>query len=69
MLVSGTSEALEDTDICNKKYLYDLAIYLMTLLSSLYGIIMYRAINAPGHRKNVVDVINGTEKRKNGTYW
>ena len=35
----------------------------MTVLSYSYGIIIYRAINAPGHGKNVVDGINATEKR------
>ena len=38
-----------------------LATYLMTVLSSSYGIIMDRAINAPGHEKNVVDGLNATE--------
>ena len=31
-----------------------LATYLMTVLSSSYGIIIDRAINAPGHENNVV---------------
>ena len=48
-------------------------IYLITVLSSSYGIIIDRAINAPGHGKNVVDGLNATEniylKGKNGTYW
>ena len=35
----------------------------MTVLSSLYGIIMDHEINAPGHRKNVVDITNATYKR------
>ena len=37
-------------------------MYLMTVLSSLYSIIMDRAINAPGYGKNVVDRLNATEK-------
>ena len=36
-------------------------IYLITMLSSLYGIIMYNAINAPGHGNNVVDGLIATE--------
>ena len=52
----------EDTDGCAKKYRCDLAIILMTVLSYLYGIIMNHVNNAPGHGKNVVDVINATEK-------
>ena len=35
----------------------------MTVLSSSYGVIMDRAINAPVHGKNVVDGLNATNKR------
>ena len=35
----------------------------MIVLSSSYGIIMDRAINAPVHINNVVDGINATDKR------
>ena len=35
----------------------------MNVLSSSYGIKMDRAINAPGHRNNIVDVMNATNKR------
>ena len=45
----------------------------MTVLSYSYGIIINRAINAPGHVKNVVDIVNKMYKKlfevKNGTYW
>ena len=45
----------------------------MTVLSSSYGIIMYRAVNAPGNGKYVVIGLNATEKHYlkggNGTYW
>ena len=61
ILVSGMSTVWEVTDGCAKKYRCALDIYLMTVLSSSYGIIMARAINAPGHRNNVVDGINATE--------
>ena len=56
------STVWEDTEGCAKKYRCDLAIYLMTVLSSSYGIIMDRAINSPGNQNIVVDVINATEK-------
>ena len=36
---------------------------LITVLSYSYGITTDRAINAPVHRNNVVDVINVTDKR------
>ena len=34
----------------------------MTMLSSLYGIIIYREINSPGHGNNIVDGLNSTYK-------
>ena len=37
-------------------------IYLMTVLSSSYNIIMNRASNTPGHGNNVVDGLKGTDK-------
>ena len=61
--MSGMLTVWEDTDGCAKKYRCDLAIYLMTVLLSSYGIIMNRAINAPGHGKYVVDGLNAPEKR------
>ena len=62
ILVSGMSTVLEDTNGCAKQYRCALSIYLMNVLSSLYGIIMYHAIKEPGHGKNVVDGINATDK-------
>ena len=61
-LVSGMSTIWEDTDVCTKQYMCALAIYLMTVLSYSYGIIMDHAINAPGHGNNVVDGLNAMDK-------
>ena len=52
----------EDTDGGANKYMCALAIYLITMLSSLYVIIMDSAINVPCHGNNVVDGLNATEK-------
>ena len=52
-----------DTDGCEKQYMCALYIYLMTVLSYLYGIVMDCEINAPGNEKNVFDGLNSTEKR------
>ena len=60
-LVSGMSTVWENTGGCAKKYRCALAIYLMTVLSSSYGIIIDRAINAPVYGNNVVDGLNATE--------
>ena len=62
ILVSGISKLWEDTDGYANQYRCDLGIYLITVLSSSYGIIMYREINAPDHGNNVVDGINATDK-------
>ena len=62
-LVSGMSTVWEDTDSCAKQYMCSLDIYLMTVISYLYGIIMDIAINAPVHGNNVVDALNATDKR------
>ena len=60
--MSGMSTVWEDTEGCAKKYRCDLAIYLMTVLSSSYGIIMDCEINAPCYVKNGVDRINSMDK-------
>ena len=63
LLVSAMSRVREDIDGCAKQYMRDLNLYLMTVLSYSYGIIMDLVINAPGHWKNVFVGINSTEKR------
>ena len=50
----------EDTDCCAKHYRCALDIYLITVLSYLYDIIMDSEINSPVHRNIVVDGINAT---------
>ena len=50
------------TDGCTNQYRCDLEIYLMTVLSSLYDIIVDCAINASGHGNIVVYGINTTDK-------
>ena len=52
------STVWEDTDGCAKQYRCDLAVYLMTVLSTSYGIIMNLIINIPVHGNNVVDELN-----------
>ena len=49
ILVPCISTVWEDTDGCVKQYMCALAIYLMTVLSSAYGIIMDPKINAPSY--------------------
>ena len=62
ILVSSMSTFWEDTNACANQYRCALDIYSTTVLSSSYGIIMDREINAPGHGNNVADGINATDK-------
>ena len=55
ILVSVLLTVWEDNDGSEKQYMCAMAIYVMKVLSSLYGIIMDREINAPGNGKNVAD--------------
>ena len=61
ILVSVMSKFWEDTSGCTNKYNFSLAIYLMTLSSSSYGIIMDCAIIAPVYGNNVIDGLNAME--------
>ena len=60
--MSCVSTVWEDTGGRAKQYMCALSIYLMTVLSSSYGVIMDRAINSPNHVNNIVDGINAMEK-------
>ena len=60
--MSAVSILWEDTNGYANKYRCDLSIYLITVLSSSYGIIMNPAINEPGHGKSIVDVLNAADK-------
>ena len=60
--MSSMSTLREDTGGCANKYRCALAIYLMTMLSYSYSIIMDNAIKSPGHGNNVVDGLNSTYK-------
>ena len=61
--MSGISTVWEYTNGCAKKNRCDLAVYLLTMLSYSYGIIIYHTINAPGHGNNFIDRLNATDKR------
>ena len=62
MIIFGKSTVLEDTDGCAKQYRCDIAIYLITVLSSIFGTITDHGINIPGHECFLVDGINATRK-------
>ena len=63
ILVSVVSTVWEDTGGFSKQYRCALGIYLMTILSYLYGKIIDYKINSPGHRNDDFDVLNDTTKQ------
>ena len=52
----------EDTVGYAKQFRRDSEIYLMTVLSDIFGMIIDSEINVPSHANNVVDDINDTGK-------
>ena len=41
----------ENTDVCDEQYICASALYLMSVMSQTYSIIIDRSISAPGHGK------------------
>ena len=58
----GKTIVFDETDGCSKQYRSGTAIYLLSLLSQKYSIVIDRAIGAPGHGKDVVDGLNAVDK-------
>ena len=54
---------LDQTYGCAKKYRCYIAYYLMSYLSTSYQIVIDRAVDTPGHGKDVVDGFNAVQKR------
>ena len=46
------------TDGCAKQYSFSIAYYLMSYLSKSYQIVLDRAVDTPGHGKDLVDSLN-----------
>ena len=53
----------DKTDGCAKQYRCYIAYYLMSYLSTSYQIVLDRAVDTPGHGKDVVDGFNAVHKR------
>ena len=60
--MSGMPKVLEYTGGCAKQYRCALDIYLLNVLSYLYGIIIDCEINASVTINNVVNGLNATDK-------
>ena len=53
----------KNTDRCAKQYRCASALYIMSVMSQCYSVIIYRGISAPGHGKEVLDGLNYVDKR------
>ena len=56
------SKIWENTDGCDEQYRCASALYLMSVMSHCYSIIIDRGISAPGNGKEVVDGLNDVDK-------
>ena len=63
MLTKSLSKIWENTDGCAEQYRCASALYLMSVISQTYSLIIDRGIIAPGHGKEVVGGINAVDKR------
>ena len=63
VLTTSLSTIWENTDGCAEQYRCASALYLMSVMSQTYSIIIDRGISAPGHGKEVVDGLNAVDKR------
>ena len=58
----------DQTDVCTKNYRCPIAYYLKSYLSTSYQIVIDRAVDTPGHGKDVVDGFNDVQKRHLATF-
>ena len=63
VLTTSLSTIWENTDGCSEQYRCSSALYLLSVISQCYSIIIDRGISAPGHLKEVVDGLNYVDKR------
>ena len=63
VLTTSLSKIWENTDGCAEQYRCASALYLMSVISQTYSIIIDRGISAPGNGKEVVDGLNAVDKR------
>ena len=53
----------DQKDRCGKQYRCSIDYYLMSYLSTSYQIVLDRAVDTPGHGKDVVEGFNDFQKR------
>ena len=52
-----------NTDVCAEHYIYVTVLFLLSILSQDFYVIIGCGISAPGHNREVVYLLNTTEKR------
>ena len=57
------STICQNTDGCDEYYRYATELYLMSLWSQDFSVIIDRGISAPGHAREVVDGLKVIDKR------
>ena len=62
-LGSGHSNIWDNTEGCAENYRCSTALYLLSILSQSFNIIIDHGISVPGHKREVVDNLNATYKR------
>ena len=63
LLTTSLSKIWKNTDGCAEQYRCASVLYLMSVMSQTYSIIIDCGISAPGHGKEVVDGLNAVDKR------
>ena len=63
VLTTSLSTIWENTDGCAEQYICASALYLMSVMSQTFSIIIDWGISAPGHGKEVADGLNDVDKR------
>ena len=63
VLTTSLSTIWENTDGCAEQYICASVLYLMSVISHIYSLIIDRGISAPRHGKEVVDGLNAVDKR------
>ena len=61
-MTTSLSTIWENTDGCAEQYICASAVYLMSVMSQCYFIIIDQGISAPGHGKEVLDGLNYVDK-------
>ena len=62
VLFYDMSNTWVNTDGCVEQYCCETSLYLLSMLTNAYNIIIYRSVGDPGHGRDVIDGLNDTHK-------